>query len=64
MDDENYYLIGYDSQAGFIKHFRVDKMIHITLSEEKRDGKECFRKLDMADYAKRALECLVVMNSL
>lgn len=53
-DDENYYLIGYDSQAGFIKHFRVDKMIHITLSEEKRDGKECFRKLDMADYAKKS----------
>ena len=53
-DDENYYLIGYDSQAGFIKHFRVDKMIHITLSEEKRDGKKCFRKLDMADYAKKS----------
>ena len=25
-DDENYYLIGYDENAGILKHFRVDKM--------------------------------------
>ena len=28
-DDENYYLIAYDSSEGMIKHFRVDKMLHI-----------------------------------
>lgn len=28
-DDENYYLVGYDSDAGKIKHYRVDKMLHI-----------------------------------
>ena len=53
-DDENYYLIGYDSDAGKIKHYRVDKMLHIQMSEEKRDGKEHFKKLDMADYAKKS----------
>lgn len=53
-DDENYYLVGYDSDAEQIKHYRVDKMIHIKMSEEKREGKEHFKKLDMADYAKKS----------
>lgn len=53
-DDENYYLVGYDSDSGQIKHYRVDKMLHIQMSEEKREGKEHFKKLDMADYAKKS----------
>lgn len=53
-DHENYYLVGYDSEAGKIKHYRVDKMLHIQMSEEKREGKEHFKKLDMADYAKKS----------
>ncbi len=53
-DDENYYLVAYDSDAGKIKHYRVDKMLHIKLSEENREGKEFFKKLDMADYAKKS----------
>ena len=38
-DDENYYLIAYDSEAGIIKHYRVDKMLKIELSVEKRRKK-------------------------
>ncbi len=53
-DDENYYLVAYDSDAGKIKHYRVDKMLHIKLSDENREGKEFFKKLDMADYAKKS----------
>ena len=53
-DDENYYMIGYDSEADLIKHFRVDKMLHIQMMDEKREGKEHFKKLDMADYAKKS----------
>ena len=53
-DDENYYMIGYDSEANLIKHFRVDKMLHIQMMDEKREGKEHFKKLDMADYAKKS----------
>lgn len=53
-DDENYYLVGYDSDAGMIKHYRVDKMLHISLSEDKREGKDSFKKLDMAVYAKKS----------
>lgn len=37
-----------------IKHYRVDKMLKIQMSEEEREGKEWFRKLDMADYAKKS----------
>lgn len=53
-DDENYYLVGYDGAAEQIKHYRVDKMLKIQMSEEEREGKEWFRKLDMADYAKKS----------
>ena len=53
-DAENYYLVGYDSDAGEIRHYRVDKMLHIRMSDEPREGKEHFRKLDMADYSKKS----------
>ena len=53
-DDENYYLVGLDSEAGLIKHFRVDKMLRIALSNETREGREHFKKLDMADYARKS----------
>ena len=42
-DDENYYMIGFDSEAGKIKHYRVDKIRNIDISEEKREGKEYFK---------------------
>jgi predicted DNA-binding transcriptional regulator YafY len=53
-DDENYYLVGYDSQAEKIKHYRVDKMLRIQMTNESREGKEYFNKLDMADYTKKS----------
>ena len=52
-DDENYYLIGYDREAGKIKHYRVDKMKDITLTEDKRVGKEEFESYDMGSYSKQ-----------
>ena len=52
-DDENYYLVAYDSEAGIIKHFRVDKMLDIGILDETRDGQESFAALDMAEYAKK-----------
>lgn len=53
-DDENYYLIGYDSDAEQIRHYRVDKMLHIQMLKEEREGREHFKKLDMADYARKS----------
>lgn len=51
-DDENYYLVAFDSEAGGIRHYRVDKMEKVELSDEARDGKEVFEKFDMAVYSK------------
>lgn len=52
--DENYYLIAYDEEAGKIKHFRVDKMSRIAqLEEEKRQGMEEFKSVDLGEYTSR-----------
>lgn len=51
-DDENYYLIAYDSSSNSIKHYRVDKMDKIRLLEEPRDGGKTFEKFDLAGYSK------------
>ncbi len=51
-DDENYYLVAYDSAAGKIKHYRVDKMEKIFLLSDSRDGEEIFKKFNPARYAK------------
>ena len=52
-NDGNYYLIAYDGEKGIIKHFRVDKMLHIELNGEKREGKQVFQSFDMAAYARK-----------
>lgn len=52
-DDENYYLVGFDSESGKIKHFRVDKMADIDVAEEERDGREIYDALDMGEYARK-----------
>ncbi|MCQ2499376.1 MAG: WYL domain-containing protein [Lachnospiraceae bacterium] len=51
-DDENYYMVAFDDIDKQIKHYRVDKMMKISLEEEKRAGKEEFKNFDMADYSK------------
>ncbi len=52
-DDENYYLIAYDSVEHIIKHFRVDKMLHIKTIKKFREGKKTFNNFDMAAYARK-----------
>ena len=51
-DDENYYLIGFDSHDGIVKHYRVDKIRNIELTDEMREGREHFEKFDMAAYSR------------
>ncbi len=50
-DDENYYLIAYDEKREQIRHYRVDKMEKIELTERKRVGTEEFKKIDLAQYS-------------
>ena len=52
-DDENYYMLGYDTAAGKLKHYRVDKMTAISAIDQPRDGKEEFSKIDMSQYSKK-----------
>ncbi|MBR6090832.1 MAG: WYL domain-containing protein, partial [Anaerolineaceae bacterium] len=51
-DNEYYYLVGYDAENELIKHYRVDKMLKISLTDEKREGKEEFSKLNITRYTK------------
>lgn len=51
-DDENYYLVAYDSEAEMIKHYRVDKMERIRLLKEERDGSDKYKDFNPARYAK------------
>ena len=51
-DNENYYMVAYDAEDEKIKHFRVDKMLHISVTKEARLGQEAFRRFDMPRYTK------------
>lgn len=51
-EDENYYLIAFDAAEDKIKHYRVDKMRGISIVDESRQGREHFRKFDIAAYAR------------
>lgn len=51
-NDENYYMVAFDHFEHKIKHYRVDKMMQISVEEENRDGREAFKFFDMAEYSK------------
>lgn len=48
--EENYYLAAYDSADHKIKHYRVDKMGQVTVTDKKREGVEQFSKIDITSY--------------
>ena len=52
-EDENYYMVGFDSEANCIKHYRVDKMEQICKTQMARDGKEHFEQVDIASYTRK-----------
>ena len=52
-DDEKYYLIGYDNRERKIKHFRVDKMMDVSVVYEERKGEEEFSKMQVSEYTNR-----------
>lgn len=58
-DDENYYMVGYDSEMARIRHFRVDKMIDISSLDEERDGQDAYAKMDLALYARKTFGMFV-----
>lgn len=52
-DDENYYMVAYDNTAEKAKHFRVDKMGSIGITQEERLGREAFADFNQASYSKK-----------
>ena len=50
-DDENYYLVAYDQEAGIRKLFRVDKMKSIDVLDSPADAPD--KTLDIAAYSKK-----------
>ena len=51
-DDENYYLVAYDSADDIIKHYRVDKMLKISVIDEPREGQKQFKAFNMPHYTR------------
>ena len=52
-DDENYYLLAWDEDAGKLKHYRVDKMARISALEDRRQGTDAFAGVDMSAYSQK-----------
>ena len=50
LDNENYYLVGYEKDK--IKHYRVDKIKRLEITGTPREGKESFHE---EDYTKKAV---------
>lgn len=51
-DDENYYMLAWDSAAQKMKHYRVDKMYGVEIAEESREGNDEFESFEMSEYTK------------
>jgi len=52
-DNENYYLTAFDHGSGQPRHYRVDKMDSIALTNLERQGEEEATRYRPADYARR-----------
>lgn len=52
--EENYYLLAYDDKDEKIKHYRVDKMDTVEMTEDKRSGEDSFAVIDLAQYTNKA----------
>lgn len=49
-NDECYYMIGYDSERKAVRHYRVDKMMGISVTDIPRDGREAIEKIEIGTY--------------
>ena len=45
-------MLAWDSTVEKIKHYRVDKMYGVSMTQDKREGTEAFEKTDMSSYTK------------
>lgn len=52
-DNENYYMVGYDSASQKLRHYRVDKMLNISPDGQKREGQEQMKHFDISRYSRQ-----------
>ena len=52
-DNENYYMVGYDSALQKLRHYRVDKMLNISPDGQKREGQEQMKHFDISRYSRQ-----------
>lgn len=51
--EENYYLVAYEEAAEKVKHFRIDKMLDVMVTEEKRTRSSAVEKFNPSDYSRK-----------
>ncbi len=51
-DNENYYLVAYDAEDRRIKHYRVDKMLDLSITGDDRVGGRQYREFNLPKYSK------------
>lgn len=54
LNDDNYYLISFDSRTKGLRNYRIDKMNSIKLTFEEREGHDLFKRFDIVDYSQKA----------
>lgn len=52
-NNENYYMVAYDSANQQMRHYRVDKMCDIVVTSLPRDGAERYPNFDLATYGQK-----------
>ena len=53
LNDDNYYLVAYDSRTKNLRHYRIDKMDSISLTDKTREGNDTFKAFDIVDYSRK-----------
>ena len=51
--EENYYLVAYEESSDRIKHFRIDKMLDVSLLEERRARCPLTERFSPSDYSRK-----------
>lgn len=50
-NNESYYLLGVDELSGVVKHYRIDKMRHVSSDKRQRNGAAIFRDFDLGKFS-------------
>ena len=52
-NNENYYLVAFDTEEQCIRHYRVDRMMCINMLDKEREGRVAFADTDTAQYTRK-----------